>query len=105
MGKSGSILLVGLCLAAGLGGCATTKQASLKSVTRSGFLGDYSKLTPGDQSKRQALLRYINPNARWSQYQKVRIEPVTFWGDDNSKFLPPNQQALTTYFRSALAGC
>jgi hypothetical protein len=103
MRRSGTIfLLAGWCLALGVGGCATTKQASLKSVTESGFLGDYSKLTPGDPAKGQALLSYINPKADWRQYTKVMIDPVTYWGDDSSKFLPPDQHALTTYFRSAL---
>ena len=102
MRQSGIMLLVGVCLALGVGGCATTKQASLKSVKESGFLGDYSKLKPGDATKGQALLTYVNPDARWSQYKKVMIDPVTYWGDDSSKFLPPDQHALTTYFRSAL---
>lgn len=91
-----------LCVALMVGGCAATQQASLGSVKKSGFLGDYSRLKPGDASKGQALLTYINPDARWSQYKKVMIDPVTYWGDDNSKFLPPDQHALTTYFRSAL---
>lgn len=102
MRTSKVMLLAGLCLVMGAGGCATTKQASLKSVKESGFLGDYSKLKPGDSAKGQALLAYVNPDARWSQYKKIMIDPVTYWGDDSSKFLPPDQQALTTYFRSAL---
>ncbi len=102
MKASTRILYGGACLALLLGGCATTQQASLGSVKKSGFLGDYSQLKPGDAAKGQALLSYINPHAHWTQYKKVMIDPVTYWGDDKSKFLPPDQRALTTYFRSAL---
>jgi len=98
----GFVLIAGLCWTLVGGGCATTQQGSLKSVKESGFLGDYSKLTPGDPAKGQALRIYMNPDARWSQYTKVMIDPVTYWGDDRSKPLPPDQEALTTYFRSAL---
>ena len=102
MKRAAGLLGGALCLALTVGGCAATKQASPGSVKESGFLGDYSRLKPGDAAKGQALLTYINPDARWSQYKKVMIDPVTYWGDDSSKFLPPDQQALTTYFRSAL---
>lgn len=100
--RSRTLVMAALCFVMGLEGCATTKQASLKHVNESGFLGDYSRLTPGDSAKGQALLRYVNANARWTQYQAVIVEPVTFWGDDRSKLPPSAQQALTTYFRSAL---
>ncbi|MCC6766168.1 MAG: DUF3313 domain-containing protein [Deltaproteobacteria bacterium] len=102
MSQSKYILVSGLCVVLGLAGCATTKQVSVKQVKESGFLGDYSRLTPGDTAKGQALLRYVNATAQWTQYKAVVIEPVTFWGTDATKLSPSAQQALTTYFRSAL---
>ena len=93
-------------MAIGLGliasGCATATEADIKAPT-SAFLGPSAKLlTPGDISKGQAGLRYFNPAAKWREYYKVIIEPVTFWGDDASKVAPPDQQVLTTHFKGAL---
>ena len=69
-----------LCLALLATGCATTEMATVKPVS-SGFLGnDYALLTPGETAKGQAGLRYFNPAAQWRRYNKVMIEPVTFWG-------------------------
>jgi hypothetical protein len=95
-------VLTALCITFVASGCYVTQQASLESVKKSGFLGDYSRLTPGNTEKGQALLRYLNPAANWRQYNKVIIDPVTFWGDDKSKISPDTQLALTTYFHAAL---
>jgi hypothetical protein len=54
----------------------------------SGFLGDYSQLKPGNAG--QAQLVYINPDAKWSDYSKVILEPVELWGDAKSK---PSEKA------------
>jgi hypothetical protein len=91
-----------LCVAFVASGCYVTQQASLESVKKSGFLGDYSRLTPGDTDKGQALLRYLNPAANWRQYNKIMIDAVAFYGDDKSKISPETQLALTTYFHAAL---
>src|SRR5262249_6125150 len=82
--------------------CGATKQASVnQSAISAGFLGSgYAKLQPG--GKDQADLRWVNPNAQWSQYDAVMIDPVTFWGDDKSKITPQQQQVLTNYFQNAL---
>lgn len=61
-----------LALATLAGGCAETKQA--KKVEESGFLGDYSRLQPGEEG--QALLRYRNPAADVKAYDRVMIVPV-----------------------------
>jgi len=64
-----------------------------------GFLGsDYSLLTPpAEGSDQKAMLRYVNPNANWSSYDKVMIAPVTFWAADDSKVSAADQQALCNY--------
>jgi hypothetical protein len=67
----------------------------------SGFLGpDASKLAPGPEGG--PALVWVNPNAQWSQYNKVLLEPVQFWAADDSKVSPADQQTLTTYFYNAL---
>jgi hypothetical protein len=83
-----------------LAACAVTEQDKPASIQQTGFLKDYSQLQPG--TKDQALLRYINPNARWSQYTKVLIEPVTFWGDPSSKVSVQDQQQLCSYYYNKL---
>src|SRR5262249_11276792 len=47
-------------------------------------------------------MRYVNPNANWTQYQKVLIDPVTFWGSDTTKIAAEDQQTLTNFFYQAL---
>jgi Protein of unknown function (DUF3313) len=91
-----------LCLALLATGCATTEIATVKRASSS-FLGnDNVLLTPGETDKGQAGLRNFNPAAQWRQYNKIMIEPVTFWGDEASKVAPSDQQALSTYFNGAL---
>jgi hypothetical protein len=76
-----SILLIGLLI--GIGGCAATQEA--KSVDKSGFLGDYSKMKEGQRStfsegaEDQALWVYKNPAADFRQYKKIQLDPVTLW--------------------------
>jgi hypothetical protein len=79
-----------------LAACAVTEQSKPATVQQTGFLKNYSQLQPG--GKDQALLIYINPNAQWSQYTKVMIEPVTFWGDPSSKVSAQDQQQLCSYY-------
>ena len=74
-------LLIGVLI--GIGGCASTQEA--KSVEKSGFLGDYSKLKEGQRStfsegaEDQALWVYKNPAAEWRKYKKIQLDPVTLW--------------------------
>ena len=65
-------------------GCAATQEA--KSVEKSGFLGDYSRLKEGERStvsggsaENQALWIYKNPAADWRKYKKIQLDPVTVW--------------------------
>ena len=64
-----------------------------------GFLGsDYSLMTaPAEGSDQKAMLRYVNPSAKWSTYNKIMIAPVTFWAGDDSKVSAADQQALCDY--------
>ncbi len=89
--------------AALLAGCAVTEQRPVTQADMNcALLGpDCSKLMSG--AKGQASLRYVNPAAKWSQYNQVIIEPVTFWDDDTTKYSTRQQQALLEYFHQSLA--
>lgn len=58
-----------------LAGCATQQQA--RTAGESGFLDDYSILSPGPEGG--ALRTYINPDAKWAGYSKLILEPVEFY--------------------------
>lgn len=55
--------------------CSPTEQA--QQVKFSGFLGDYSKLTPGGSG--DPLFIYINPAVDFRAYDKAMVDPVTIW--------------------------
>lgn len=82
--------------------CSATQQVAVKkSDLNCGFLGsDCTKLAAGAEG--QAALRYVNPSANWAQYNKIIIDPVTFWGSDTTKVPATDQQALTDYFYQVL---
>jgi hypothetical protein len=88
-----------------LAGCAATKQA--RDVEQSGFLGDiYPLLREGKEG--EALLVYkpekIN-TARFAQYTKILLDPVTVWrGEESRKEGIPQEdvQALADHFYSLL---
>ena len=76
--------LVAISLLIAVGGCASTQEA--KSVQKSGFLGDYSRLKEGQRgsffsqgAEGQALLVYKNPDVEWRKYRKVWLDSVTVW--------------------------
>jgi len=65
------------------------------------FLGSECRLlTPG--KKGQVALRYTNPAADWTQYKKVMVFPVAFFGDETTKVSALDQQALTDYFHQVI---
>lgn len=56
-------------------GCATNPKPSVREW--SGFLRDYSRLRLGGPGELPFV--YRNPNARWTSYDKVLIEPIALW--------------------------
>ena len=69
----------------------------------SGFLGDYAALSSGRAE--QAQLLYIDPEANFSGYERVWIDPVTIWlGPDSGLAEIPRQEAqrLADYLGAAL---
>jgi Protein of unknown function (DUF3313) len=92
-----------LLLAGTIAGCSVTQKATVEksSLSASGFLGpDYARLTPG--GKDQTSLRYVNPSAQWTQYTKILVMPVSFWGDEATKIPLADQQALCNFLYQAL---
>ena len=89
--------ILGLCLAL-LSGCSTTQKVDIKQTeVNCAFLTkDCYLLTIG--GKEQTGLRYINARAKWTQYNKIMIDPVTYWGGDATKISVTDQQMLVNYF-------
>jgi hypothetical protein len=93
--------LLGLCLLL-LSACTTTQKVAINQADLNcAFLAnDCSLLTTG--GKDQVSMRYINPAAQWSQYNKVLIDPVTFWGGASTQVSASDQQMLVNYFSQQL---
>ncbi len=68
-----AFLILLVCLTVVLPGCASVS-------TPSGFLGDYSRLQPGQYFKQE----YIAPDAYFGKYSKVKVDPVELKHFDNS---------------------
>ncbi|MHB8382453.1 MAG: DUF3313 domain-containing protein [Candidatus Binataceae bacterium] len=106
------LLCLGASLASMLAGCTETTKPQPNIIQRlsgqtpqgsvpAGFFGaDQSLLKPGGEN--QAALIYVNPDAGWSRYDKVLLEPVQFWDSANSSVSVEDQQQLTTYFYNKL---
>ncbi len=106
--KYAKVAMAGLLMFAALwSGCSTTVQstpAAAKAVEAgealppavTGFFGtDAAKLAKGPEGG--AALVYINPNAQWSKYTKIQLQPVEFWAAEDSKVSTSDQQMLTAY--------
>ena len=90
------------CAMALIAGCAASEQA--RDVETSGFLGaDYDLLRQGEED--QALLVYLNPDANWAAYDKIKLDPVTIWADEESAFedfSAEDQQTLADAFYTVI---
>lgn len=106
-GMAGVIAVV----AALVAGCSQTVASAPPAVEQmqngpapavvSQFFGDnYSLLQPGGEGK--AAMVYINPNVQWTQYNKILLQPVEFWDDQNTTVSIADQQMLTAYFYNQL---
>jgi hypothetical protein len=99
--KAWGLSMLALCLLL-LSACTTTQKVAVNQAdVNCAFLGnDCALLTTG--GKDQVGLRYVNPSAQWSQYNKVLIDPVTFWGGDSTQISASDQQTLVNYFSQQL---
>lgn len=69
----------------------------------SGFLDDYSRLRPGGVG--EVAFVYRNPDAPWTTYRKVRLEPVTLWRSGRDSLAPVHEEdllRLVSEFEAAL---
>jgi len=85
-----------------LSACTAVQKAPITLAdTHCGLIGKYcDKLTPG--GKGQMGLRYVRPDVNWSQYNKVIIAPVTYWGSEESQIPQSDRQTLINYFQQSL---
>jgi hypothetical protein len=83
-------------------GCSTTQQVTVKDEPGiCAFLGEVChELQPGAQG--EAGLRWVNPTSDPTQYHKVMVEVVGFFGTDVSKVPPADQERLTALFQQSL---
>ena len=79
--------VLALCLSL-LSACSTTQKVAINQADLNcAFLAnDCSLLTPGGEG--QNALRWLNPAAQWTQYNKIMIDPVTFWVEAPHRFPP-----------------
>jgi hypothetical protein len=85
-----------------LAGCASTKAAPPQRY--SGFLDDYSVLSPREGSD-GAALRFIKPGAKLGRYEQLIIDPViVYYGVGTGLHDIPKQdlETLANHFYSAL---
>jgi hypothetical protein len=95
------LFVMALLCTATAGGCGDASKEP--RVAPSGFLGDYSQLAPGREG--QARLIYINPEADFSLYDKMMIQPVALWDPKRSAPIAtptPDQRRLVERFQRAL---
>ena len=85
-----------------LAACGTTEQAKVSQTdVKCAFLGSTcGQLVAGADG--QAALRYVNPAAKWAQYKKIMIQPVTWWGDEKSTVSVEDQQRMVNFLYAAL---
>ncbi len=92
--------LISIILVFFLQGCAATQQR--RDVVKTGFLSDYSilKESEGDH---KALLHYINPDADWRSYDKIMLDSVTVWKNEETQDVSSEDlQALTDFLYTHL---
>jgi hypothetical protein len=70
--------------------CAPVRRPAPADM--SGFLDDYRLLRPGGPE--EATLVYRNPDARWTAYDKVLLEPVTLWRSGRHSLAPVREEDL-----------
>jgi hypothetical protein len=96
------VIVMALMVAAG---CSKTRKGEMP-IEQSGFLADYSPLSETDSkipedSGRRSRLRYTNPDADWTAYRKVLVDPVSFFCPEDVN-LPGEVQIILNYLWAEL---
>ncbi|MBU1275265.1 MAG: DUF3313 domain-containing protein [Proteobacteria bacterium] len=93
-----------LTAAAAMSACAASSRPA-GEVKASSFLGSaIHKLKPGGADG--ASLIYLNPKAEWASYDKMLLDPVTFWrdsGETGEELSQQDKQMLADYFYAVIA--
>jgi Protein of unknown function (DUF3313) len=86
---------------AGKSAVAQEMQSGQIPPAASQFFGsDAALLQPGKEG--QAAMVYINPNAQWSNYNKILLQPMQYWDTAGSGVSDAEEQLLITYFHNQL---
>ncbi len=83
-----------------LGGCAA---GGMDDVEKSGFLVDYSQLTPGGEDR--AALTYVDPDVDFKNYDALMFDRVSVWLSPEAEIRdvdPAVFKKMSDYFRHAL---
>jgi len=83
-----------------LGGCAA---GGMDDVEESGFLVDYSQLTPGGEDR--AALTYVDPDVDFKNYDALMFDRVSVWLSPEAETRdvdPAVFKKMSDYFRHAL---
>ena len=84
-------------------GCTTTQRMAVsENPAVCGFLGQEACQDLAKGGKDQASLRWVNPTAPLTQYNKVIVDVVGFYGADLKKVKPKEHEALTALFQKTL---
>ena len=86
-----------------LTGCGATQKAKLNQQAGCAMLApDVCQNLVATVGDDRVGLRYVARGVTWSQYTKVLISPVAFYGSSESKVSASDQQELTNYLHQAL---
>jgi len=91
------LLLISVIL---LGGCAAGR---MDDVEESGFLVDYSQLTPGGEDR--AALTYVKPGVDFKKYDAIMFDRVSVWLSPEAETRgidPAVFKKMSDYFQNAL---
>jgi Protein of unknown function (DUF3313) len=100
---SAGALAVGVLLSS-LAGCTATQKVKVeeKPAGCAMLAPDVCQNLVAVVGENRAGLRYMASGVNWSQYTKVLISPVAFYGGSDSKVSAADQQELTNYMYQAL---
>lgn len=86
-----------------LTGCSATQRGEVSNANGCAMLApDVCQNLVAVVGDDRAGLRYMASGVQWSQYTKVLISPVAFYGSDKSKVSASDQQELTNFMYQAL---
>jgi hypothetical protein len=101
-------ILVGvLGMVMGIGGCVQTHQVKDQDIKTGFLVNSYPLLQPGKEG--EGNLVYMNPKAKWKNYNKIMLDAVSVWFGEDSQasdtgVVPPDDvRALANSFYKKLS--